>query len=51
MVKRNGKLQLHRETVLRLAEPLDLRRVVAGVITSCIGPDCCHQDMIGKIAR
>ncbi len=40
MKKRDKKLQLSRETILRL-EPKDLREVAGGVWTSCIEPNCC----------
>jgi hypothetical protein len=40
MKKREKKLQLSRETILRL-EPKDLREAAGGVWTSCIEPNCC----------
>lgn len=51
MKKREKKMQLHRETVLRLNRELDTANLAnarggemvrqVAVITSCIGPDCC----------
>jgi hypothetical protein len=43
MKKRDKKLQLSRETILRL-EPKDLREAAGGVWTSCIEPNCCGFD-------
>jgi len=40
MKKREKKLQLSRETIVRL-EPDALREAAAGVWTSCIEPNCC----------
>jgi hypothetical protein len=40
MKKREKKLQLNRETVLRLDDK-DLREAEGGVWTSCIEPNCC----------
>lgn len=46
MKKREKKLQIHRDTLLRLDQDLpreDLRQAAGGVITSCIGPACCGE--------
>jgi hypothetical protein len=49
MKKRDKKLQLSRETILRL-EPKDLREVAGRGWTSCIEPNCCGFDPVQRIA-
>lgn len=56
MKKREKKLSLNRETVLRLDKaPLPMQKLVnvkgaaaeAGDYTSCIEPNCCGLDTVG----
>ena len=48
MKKREKKLQLSRETILRL-EPKNLREVAGAGWTSCIEPNCCGFEQYQRL--
>ncbi len=54
MKKRDKKLEIHRDTLLRLDRELpreDLRQAAGGVWTSCIEPNCCGFEQQQRIAQ